>query len=122
MGLQELGGKSGAQPATRRVQLLEVSQYLENYLWPNFDAKTSTTEHLLSIVLMLNEKFREGIPPWGGLRTDAPKFESFFQRFFRLKVRRSVCGKDREHVMMGRNTLEVSVELMPPLLCRTSAS
>lgn len=26
----------------QRVMILEVSQYLENYLWPNFDAETAS--------------------------------------------------------------------------------
>ena len=35
---QELGG-GGQRPAKlKRIMLLEISQYLENYLWPHFDA------------------------------------------------------------------------------------
>jgi len=85
---QELGGNSGSQPAARRVQLLEVSQYLEAYLWPNFDGAAASWEHVMSIILMLNEKFREGVLAWGGLRSDGAKFEAFFQRFLRFKVPR----------------------------------
>ena len=44
--------------------LLEISQYLENYLWPNFDAATASLEHIMSIILMVNEKFRENVPAW----------------------------------------------------------
>lgn len=40
----------------QRVMILEVSQYLENYLWPNFDAETATFEHVMSMILMINEK------------------------------------------------------------------
>ena len=43
--------------------LLEFSQYLENYLWPNYSAD-ATDAHLLSIVVMVNEKFRERVPAW----------------------------------------------------------
>ena len=32
----------------QRVMILEVSQYLENYLWPNFDPKIALFEHDLS--------------------------------------------------------------------------
>jgi hypothetical protein len=60
----ELGGESIRSPSFRRVMLLEVSQYLENYLWPNFDPETATFEHVMSIVLMVNEKFRENMTPW----------------------------------------------------------
>lgn len=44
--------------------LLEISQYLENYLWPHFDAATASFEHVMSMVMMINEKFREGVPGW----------------------------------------------------------
>ena len=44
--------------------MLEFSQYLENYLWPNYDPTTSTPYHILSIVIMVNEKFRERVSPW----------------------------------------------------------
>lgn len=80
-------GKNALQAGARRLQLLEVSQYLENYLWPNFDGMSSTWEHMMSIILMVNEKFREGIHPWGGLRSDRAKFDAFFQRFLCFRVR-----------------------------------
>lgn len=40
----------------QRVMILEVSQYLENYLWPHFDPLTAIFEHVMSIILMVNEK------------------------------------------------------------------
>lgn len=40
----------------QRVMILEVSQYLENYLFPNFDPETATFEHVMSMILMVNEK------------------------------------------------------------------
>lgn len=42
----------------QRVMILEVSQYLENYLWPNFDPEAATFEHVMSMILMVNEKVR----------------------------------------------------------------
>lgn len=44
--------------------MLEFSQYLENYLWPNYVTGEASHEHLMSIVVMLNEKFRERVPAW----------------------------------------------------------
>jgi intron-binding protein aquarius len=38
--------------------ILEVSQYLENYLWPHFDPAEASFEHVISIILMVNEKVR----------------------------------------------------------------
>jgi len=49
--------------AVHRVMLLEFSQYLENYLWPNYSAD-ATDAHVLSVVVMVNEKFRERVPAW----------------------------------------------------------
>ena len=63
---------------------LEYSQYLENCLWPNFEPSKvkcsdcllpchgtifglplkTTPAHLMSIVLMVNEKFKERVPAW----------------------------------------------------------
>jgi Intron-binding protein aquarius N-terminus len=61
---EHLGGAAGQPPGLRKVMLLEISQYLENYLWPNFAAATATPQHVLSILLMVNEKFRENVPAW----------------------------------------------------------
>lgn len=44
--------------------ILEFSQYLENYLWPNYVSKNASFAHMMSIVIMLNEKFRERVAPW----------------------------------------------------------
>ena len=44
--------------------MLEFSQYLENYLWPNYKTNESSFAHMMSIVCMLNEKFRERVPAW----------------------------------------------------------
>jgi intron-binding protein aquarius len=44
--------------------ILEFSQYLENYLWPNYVSSNATFAHTMSIVIMLNEKFRERVAPW----------------------------------------------------------
>ena len=53
----ELKVVSGRKPVPlQRVMVLEVSQYLENYLWPNFDPETATFEHVMSMILMINEK------------------------------------------------------------------
>lgn len=54
-------------------------QYLELYLWPHFDAQAASVTHVLSILLMVNEKFRENVAGWACF-TDADKFASFFKR------------------------------------------
>ncbi|MCD9642981.1 hypothetical protein HAX54_030079 [Datura stramonium] len=53
----ELTVKGGRKTVPlQRVMILEVSQYLENYLWPNFDPEASSFEHVMSMILMVNEK------------------------------------------------------------------
>ena len=54
------------------------SQYLEAYLWPHFSACASR-EHLLSMIVLVNEKFRESLPAWACF-ADADKFGLFFRR------------------------------------------
>jgi hypothetical protein len=49
--------------------VLQVSQYLEGYLWPFFDPATATDGHVMSILVMVNEKFREGVPAWTGFHS-----------------------------------------------------
>ena len=39
-----------------RIILLQVSQYLENYFWPNFNAETAMFEHVTSMILIIYEK------------------------------------------------------------------
>jgi hypothetical protein len=48
---------------------LQVSQYLEGYLWPFFDPATASDAHVMSILVMVNEKFREGVPAWTGFHS-----------------------------------------------------
>ncbi|XP_035892639.1 RNA helicase aquarius [Anopheles stephensi] len=64
----------------RRIMMLEFSQYLENYLWPNFDGQGASRAHLLSIVAMVNEKFREKVEVWQVFEKSGELFANFFQR------------------------------------------
>jgi len=67
---KHLGGGSDKPPSLKRVMLLELSQYMELYLWPNFDAAKSSYEHIMSVLLLINEKFRENVPAWGIFSAD----------------------------------------------------
>ncbi|XP_061365445.1 uncharacterized protein LOC133308765 [Gastrolobium bilobum] len=69
----------------QRVMILEVSQYLENYLWPNFDPLTASFEHVMSIILMVNEKFRENVAAWVCFYDRKDVFKGFLERVLRLK-------------------------------------
>ena len=72
-----------------RLTLLELSGYLEEYLWPNFDAKKSTDAHVLSIMALVNEKSRgsEGVlDPWACFHTREDVFSAFFERVVKMRV------------------------------------
>jgi intron-binding protein aquarius len=68
--------------------LLEFSQYLENYLWVNYKPKLSSDAHILSIVIMINEKFRERVSAWDCFLNidNNDKFSSFFQECLQLII------------------------------------
>ncbi|BBN15051.1 intron-binding protein aquarius [Marchantia polymorpha subsp. ruderalis] len=82
----------------QRVMVLEISQYLENYLWPNFDPATATFEHVMSIILMVNEKFRENVPAWRCFHDREDVFPAFSQRVFTLKDEKEHVWNIREKI------------------------
>eukprot|EP00794_Sanderia_malayensis_P020018 gene20018-21979_t len=82
----------------RRIMLLEFSQYLENYLWPNFDDKKSSKGHVLSIAMMVNEKFREKVPMWQTFKNEPEKFPSLFRRILKLNI------EDSEEISVREQT------------------
>jgi Intron-binding protein aquarius N-terminus len=79
-------GADGGKDTKDRLQLLEVTCYLENYLWPYFKRARSSVEHLLSIVLLANEKFSTGVSFWESIGVEGTdsaaagiaKFSTFF--------------------------------------------
>lgn len=50
--------------SVRKAMMLEVSQYLELYLWKYYKPGTSSLSHTMSVMVMINEKFRERVPAW----------------------------------------------------------
>ena len=58
----------------KSLAFLEASRYLEAYLWPGFTAQASLA-HVMSIVLMFNEKVRQETVTWkvGRRRTKTKK-------------------------------------------------
>ncbi|RWR89885.1 intron-binding protein aquarius [Cinnamomum micranthum f. kanehirae] len=82
----ELLVTDGRKPVPlQRVMILEVSQYLENYLWPNFDPEKATFEHVMSMILMVNEKFRENVAAWICFYDKKDVFKGFLGSVLRLK-------------------------------------
>ncbi|KAG0164199.1 hypothetical protein DFQ28_008930 [Apophysomyces sp. BC1034] len=81
--------KSELEPTNydpRKLMLLEYTQYLEKYLWPYFDSQKASLNHVLSICLVVNEKFRQRVSPWDAFTSEPSKFSAFFERVIRLAV------------------------------------
>ncbi|CEM26013.1 unnamed protein product [Vitrella brassicaformis CCMP3155] len=76
-----------------KMMILEYSGYLEGHLWPHYGDEASLT-HVLSIVVMINEKVRQGVEVWetigvafkatAAMPQDDPKVRSFFRRVFTI--------------------------------------
>ena len=71
----------------KRIMLLEFSQYLENYLWKNFKSENATISHILSIVIMVNEKFRERVFAWDCFKNEnSNEFSNFFDKVLKITL------------------------------------
>ncbi|EFP13371.1 CRE-EMB-4 protein [Caenorhabditis remanei] len=71
----------------RKIMMLEFSQYLEGYLWPNYKAVDASKAYNLSIVVMINEKFRErNLDSWACFTKNATEFSAFFKRILELSL------------------------------------
>ncbi|CDS41037.1 intron binding protein aquarius [Echinococcus multilocularis] len=69
----------------RRCMMLELAQYLECWLWPNFDEKSSRA-HIISICVMVNEKARERVPIWQCFRDNPSQFGLLIFRVIEMLV------------------------------------
>ena len=61
----------------RVVMVLEYSQFLERYLWQHFTPERASPAYLVAIVLMVNEKWRQGVPPWQVFEKTPEAFPQF---------------------------------------------
>lgn len=84
----------------QRVMILEVSQYLENYLWPNFNPATATFEHVMSMIIMINEKFRENVAAWVCFYDRKDVFRGFLERVLRLKEGRELSIAEKTNYLV----------------------
>lgn len=66
------------------IQLLNFSGYLENYLWSHY-VESASLEHTVSILYLVNEKFKENIlDVFDSLTTDEKKFQTFFLNVIKI--------------------------------------
>jgi intron-binding protein aquarius len=114
---EEIGG---SEAATSRLVLLELSFYLENYLWPNYTPGTCTYAHLMSIVLMINEKCRESVPAWDCFKSDKTRAQLLLVELLALRAHESMTMKDRAQYVIFLVNLFQSIwnEVVQPVVVR----
>eukprot|EP01117_Protostelium_nocturnum_P000116 TRINITY_DN1019_c0_g1_i4.p1 TRINITY_DN1019_c0_g1~~TRINITY_DN1019_c0_g1_i4.p1 ORF type:complete len:1386 (-),score=536.20 TRINITY_DN1019_c0_g1_i4:27-4184(-) len=89
-----------------RIMLLEVGQYLENYLWKNWTDDASFA-HLMSILLLVNEKFRENVNAWECFHGREEEFSEFFEKVLSLKEDYELSFAERtSHILFLINTFQ----------------
>lgn len=88
--------------AIRKIMLLEFSRFLENYLWPNYNPRISSHAHVMSIAIMVNEKFRERIPAWEAFKKAPEHFPAFFQSVLHkaLEDEKSVSWREQTALLI----------------------
>lgn len=70
----------------QRIKLLEFSHYLENFLWPNFNESTSTPAFCMSVVFLVNEKFKERIEVWKVFEESPEHFPFLFNQILQKSL------------------------------------
>ncbi|KAJ3018195.1 UNVERIFIED_CONTAM: hypothetical protein HDU68_011284 [Siphonaria sp. JEL0065] len=82
--------------------LLDKNSCLEKYLWPLFPA-TPTTNHVLVVVALFNEQFRDRVvDPWSLVtgKENAAKFSVFFKHVLKLIVNDSLSLEWRKALLV----------------------
>lgn len=74
--------------------MLEFSQYLEKYLWPSYVAEKASRAHTLSIVVMINEKFRERVLVWEAFQKLPEQFPGFIRNVLSATLEDSIYDYD----------------------------
>ncbi|CEO95768.1 hypothetical protein PBRA_004481 [Plasmodiophora brassicae] len=77
------------------VAVLEMSSYLENYLWRHFSPTKVSEVHLLSILAMINEKMRINAPLWDCFKDRKDDFEAMLNSLFALQERVKLSERTR---------------------------
>jgi hypothetical protein len=87
---QYLSRPARGRECSARLIALELSGYLERYLWPNLvEPLTASWEHIMSIVALVNLKAREGAPAWAAFQAEPERFGAFFSRVLDLATESS---------------------------------
>ncbi|XP_041969753.1 RNA helicase aquarius [Aricia agestis] len=90
----------GSNFSVRRIMMLEFSQYLENYLWLHYKTGQASYAHMMSIIVMINEKFRERVQAWQAFLKTPEHFPGFFEQVLRASVEESPTQNMREQTAL----------------------
>lgn len=93
--------------------VLEFSQYLEKYLWPNYGPDASHA-HMMSVAVMLNEKFRERVQTWAALMEYKEHFPSFFSQALHATLDDGVSISEQTALIVFLNHCFNSMEVFIP--------
>lgn len=87
----------GSSFASFTVGKLEVDQYLEKTLWPAFvnNDESNHNQLLMSIVALVNQKYREGVEIWETFKNHSEKFSTFLAQTTRLMLSNYVSGQEK---------------------------
>lgn len=122
--VEKVYNKEIAGGDSRRIMILEFSRYLENYLWPNFNEK-STSAHVMSMVFLLNEKFRERIEVWKVFEKSPENFSLFFNEILQKCLEKIDIVKATPSIIREQTSLLVFLNYcfssMEVELCREQA-
>ncbi|KAK5715134.1 hypothetical protein LTR15_010550 [Elasticomyces elasticus] len=80
--------------------LLEQLQALERYLWPTYHNDTSSNQHVLLLVLLVNVKVKEHLPSWELFVSRAEEFSGLFRRVLGLSLDGSLDIAQRREVLV----------------------
>ncbi|KAK5680177.1 hypothetical protein LTS10_007104 [Elasticomyces elasticus] len=80
--------------------LLEQLQALERYLWPTYHNDTSSNQHVLLLVLLVNVKVKEHLPSWVLLAGRPEEFAGLFRRVLGLSLDVSLPTSQRTEVLV----------------------
>ncbi|XP_047537056.1 RNA helicase aquarius [Vanessa atalanta] len=106
----------GSSFAVRRIMMLEFSQYLENYLWPHYESGKASHSHMMSIIVMINEKFRERVPAWQAFLKKPDHFPGFFEQVLRASIKEEASNmREQTALLLFLNHCFGSMEVQ---LCR----
>ncbi|KAG8194552.1 hypothetical protein JTE90_013299 [Oedothorax gibbosus] len=90
----------------RRIMVLEFSQYLENCLWPKYEGPLDSTQgltqhaHMMSIVIMVNEKFRERVPAWETFKKEPKHFPAFFNQVLTSLLDETISLREKTFMLV----------------------